>query len=249
MPDAPDFLLIDISNSFTKIAPSGRDALLAEPVAVPTRELDAAALAGLPWPAPAGAVVLSSVVPGREAVIGEAFPDSRLIAVGPDIALGVEIDYPDPATIGADRLADAAAAHEFYGAPVIAVDFGTAVTFDIVSPAGAYVGGVIAPGLAAMTDYLYDRTALLPRIDLEEPVAAIGKSTVAAMRSGAVIGYRGLVKEILAAVAAEFGLAETPPVVATGGYAELISAGIPQIDRVHPHLTLEGLRIIGGLNL
>ena len=246
----PEFLLIDISNSFTKIAPSHRAELAGEPVAIPTADLDAGALTGLPWlPGEGGfTVVLSSVVPGKDTAVEEAFGTQSLIKVAPGIDLGVAIDYPEPGSIGADRLADAAAAVRFYGAPVIAVDFGTAVTFDIVSRDGAYVGGVIAPGLAAMTDYLFDQTALLPRVDLEEPASAIGKSTEGAMLAGAVIGYRGLVKEILGQIAEELGLEQKPPVVATGGYAELISNGLSCIDVVHPNLTLEGLRIIGGLN-
>ena len=128
------------------------------------------------------------------------------------------------------------------------VDFGTAVTFDILSGSGAYVGGVIAPGLAAMTEYMFEHTALLPRIDLEEPRSAIGKSTEQAMQAGAVLGYRGLVKDILAAVVDELDC-EAPPVIATGGYATLIAGGIPAIHLVHENLTLEGLRIIGGLNV
>jgi type III pantothenate kinase len=105
------------------------------------------------------------------------------------ITLGVGIDYPKPETIGADRLANAAAAVALYGSPAIVVDFGTAVTFDVISAAGDYAGGVIAPGLNAMTDYLHNRTALLPRVSLREPHRAIGRSTVEAMRSGAIHGY------------------------------------------------------------
>ena len=243
----PELLLVDISNSFTKVAPASRDALGAEPVQIPTPELDAEALRATPWGEPS-AVVLSSVVPERNAAVEAAFPNAQMITVSPDIDLGIAVDYPEPASIGADRIADAVAAVHFYQAPVVAVDFGTAVTFDIVSPSGAYVGGVIAPGLAAMTDYLYDHTALLPRIDLHEPTSAIGKSTEGAMQAGAVYGYRGLVKGVLAEIASELGVQQRVPVVATGGYASLISDGMDEIDTVHPNLTLEGLRIIGGLN-
>jgi type III pantothenate kinase len=249
MPEPHEFLLIDISNSFTKIAFATREEIDGEPLVIPTDELEGR-IGNLPCSAPEGAtVVLSSVVPERNAAVERAFGSDTLITVSPAIELGVEIDYPEPSSIGADRLADAAAAVQIYGAPVVAIDFGTAVTFDIVSSEGAYVGGVIAPGLAAMTHYLYDQTALLPRIDLREPTSAIGKSTEGAMMAGAVIGYRGLVKEIIASIAAELALKEMPPVVATGGYAALISEGMSEIDAVHPHLTLEGLRIIGGLNV
>jgi type III pantothenate kinase len=249
MPIPPPFLLIDISNSMTKLVPADASALADEPLAIPTAEIDAEALNSLPWDAPDGGftVFLSSVVPDRDAAVEEAFGKDRVFKVSPELNLGVNIDYPEPDRIGGDRLANAAAAVFFYGAPVVVVDFGTALTFDIVAPGAAYIGGVIAPGLAAMTEYMYDHTALLPRIDLEEPTAAIGKSTESAMRAGAVIGYRGLVKEILGAICAELG-GDPPPVVATGGYSKLISEEIPEINIVHQNLTLEGLRIIAGLN-
>ena len=113
------------------------------------------------------------------------------------------IDYPRPETIGADRLANATAATALYGSPAVVVDFGTAVTFDVISADRKYIGGVIAPGLNAMTDYLHKRTALLPRVTLREPRRAVGRSTAEAMRSGAVYGYRGLVAEILRQVVKE----------------------------------------------
>ena len=131
---------------------------------------------------------------------------------------------------------------------MVVVDFGTAVSFDVISRARLYVGGVIAPGLAAMTDYLHQRTALLPRISLLEPPSAIGKSTRKAMLAGAVHGYRGLVRQILVEIAKELRVPRKLCVVATGGYAELISAGLPEIQVVRPDLTLQGLRMIAGLN-
>lgn len=115
-----------------------------------------------------------------------------------DSRLGVGIDYPSPRQIGADRLANAAGAVAYYGYPCIVVDFGTAVTFDVIGPERTYLGGAIAPGLASMGDYLARNTALLPAIEPHEPKHAIGTSTVEAMHSGAVYGYRGMVKEILA---------------------------------------------------
>ena len=127
------------------------------------------------------------------------------------------------------------------------VDFGTAVTFDIITAERAYTGGVITPGLEVMTDYMYQRTALLPMIDLEEPAHVIGKSTKSAMMSGAIYGYRGMIKEILTQLGSELD-EQAFKVVATGGYADLISAKIPDIQHVNPLLTLEGLRIIGNLN-
>jgi type III pantothenate kinase len=162
--------------------------------------------------------------------------------------LGITIDYPNPQSIGADRLANAAAIAELYGCPAIVVDFGTAVNFDVVSQTCRYIGGVIAPGLEAMTNFLYQRTALLPKVSLKEPRRAVGKSTLAAIRSGAVFGYRGLVREILGRIKAEQFSRKQVVVVATGGYARLIARHVPELGIVHPHLTLEGLRIVGNLN-
>jgi type III pantothenate kinase len=156
---------------------------------------------------------------------------------------GIGIDYPKPATIGADRLANSVAAWKFYGAPVVVVDFGTAVTFDVVDRRGNYVGGIITPGLSAMTDYLHEKTALLPRIEIREVKSTIGKSTRQAMLIGAVQGYRGLIRELIMGLKKELG-ARKLPVVATGGYASLIAARMPEISRVDPALTLEGIRLV-----
>jgi type III pantothenate kinase len=156
---------------------------------------------------------------------------------------GVGIDYPKPETIGADRLANAVAVHELCGAPALVVDFGTAVTFDVVDKNGNYAGGIIAPGLSAMTDYLHEKTALLPRIEIREPKRIIGKNTEEAMLIGAVRGYRGLIRGLLADLKSELR-ARRLPVVATGGYAELIARDMPEITAVAPDLTLEGLRLV-----
>jgi type III pantothenate kinase len=155
---------------------------------------------------------------------------------------GVGIDYPRPETIGEDRLANAVAARQRFGAPVVVVDFGTAVTFDVVNRAGNYAGGIIAPGLAAMTDYLHEKTALLPRIKIREIKTAVGRSTEQAMLVGAVHGYRGLVRGLIAELKRELKVKRLP-VVATGGYAGLIAARLPEISAVEPNLTLEGLRL------
>jgi type III pantothenate kinase len=155
----------------------------------------------------------------------------------------VGIDYPKPKSIGADRLANAIAARFHFGAPAVVVDFGTAVTFDVVNAKGNYAGGIIAPGLAAMTDYLHEKTALLPRIKIREIESAVGKSTEHAMLVGAVHGYRGLVRELIGALKRELR-AEKLPVVATGGYAKLIAAKLPEISAVRDDLTLEGLRLV-----
>lgn len=156
---------------------------------------------------------------------------------------GVGVDYPRPASIGADRLANAVAARRRFGAPVVVVDFGTAVTFDVVNGLGDYVGGIIAPGLAAMTNYLHEKTALLPKIKIRDIETAIGKSTEQAMLVGAVHGYRGLVRELIRELKRELR-AKRLPVVATGGYAQLIASKLPEISAVEPDLTLEGLRLV-----
>ena len=156
--------------------------------------------------------------------------------------VGVGVDYPDPASIGADRLANALAVRHHHGCPAVVVSFGTAVAFDVVNRAGNYIGGIIAPGLAAMTDYLHEKTALLPRIKLRDTHSVVGRSTEEAMLIGAVHGYRGLIRELIKELRVELKCRRLP-VIATGGYAKLISRSLPEITKVEPLLTLEGLRL------
>ena len=243
-----DYLLIDISNSYAKIAFASKRRVSA-PVRISTGELTSAIVAGFLKKRDVRKVIVSSVVPAKNsAIIKAAKKKANVLWLDSKLNLGVGIDYPKPGSIGADRLANAAAAAELYGFPAVVVDFGTAVTFDVISERRTYVGGVIAPGLEAMTNFLYQRTALLPRISLKEPPHAVGKSTIEAMRSGAVFGYRGLVKEILARIKAEQFPRKKVYVIATGGYAGLIAGRLPEIDVIRPHLTLEGLRIVANLN-
>jgi type III pantothenate kinase len=218
-------------------------------VRIATAELSSSVIAEFLQQRQARKVVVSSVVPAKNSAISKAaHKKAKVLWLHWKLNLGVAIDYPKPQSIGADRLANAAAVAELYGYPAIVVDFGTAVTFDVVSERRAYVGGVIAPGLEAMTTFLYQRTALLPKLSLKEPQRAVGESTIEAMRSGAVFGYRGLVREILARIKAEQFPRKKIVVVATGGYARLIAGDLPEIGVIRPHLTLEGLRIIGNLN-
>ncbi len=247
MPAAAAYLLIDISNSFTKLAFSTR-ARVGRPIRIPTKELKRGALETHLRGGELEAVVVSSVVPAKDAVIRAAAGKRPVLFINGRSKLGVGVDYPQPKTIGADRLANAAAVAQLYGRPAIVVDFGTAVTFDVVSPDGDYVGGVIAPGLESMTSFLYQRTALLPKLTLHEPVSAIGKTTRGAMMAGAVYGYRGLVREIIARIRAESFPRGKVRVVATGGYAQLIANQLPEIEAVHDGLTHEGLRLIANLN-
>jgi type III pantothenate kinase len=239
-------LLIDISNSFTKTCLVVGDSM-SRVKRLPTPSLDAAQILALYPSKQIEAVVLSSVVPSKKPLIHAAF--ARVLEVGPALDLGVGIDYPSPRSIGADRLANAAACAALHGFPGIVVDFGTAVTFDVISQAGDYIGGVIAPGLNAMTNYLHDRTALLPNIKLREPSSAVGRSTRDAMLSGAVHGYRGLVKEILDQIRSEAFPKKRPRIIATGGDAELIAGRVGLFDIVDPLLTLRGLLVIAQRNL
>jgi len=243
-----DYLLVDISNSYTKIA-FATTQRLAKPFRLRTAELTVAALRRILRNRNVRAVVVSSVVPAKRKVITAATSSARTLFLSPTLDLGVGVDYPAPRSIGADRLANAVAVAQLYGYPAIVVDFGTAVTFDVVSARGEYIGGVIAPGLEAMTNFLYQRTALLPKLTLREPKRAIGKTTRDAMMSGAVFGYRGLVREILLRIRAENFARRKARIVATGGYARLIARELPEIEAVHPNLTLEGLRIIANRNV
>ena len=226
-----DYLLIDISNSFVKLA-FATTRKIGKSARLPTGKFTVAAVRRILRGHKVGTIVVSSVVPKKNKAITAA----------------AGIDYPRPQSIGADRLANAVAVAQLYGSPAIVVDFGTAVTFDVVSARGDYVGGVIAPGLEVMTNYLYQRTALLPKLTLREPPRAIGKTTRDAMMSGAVFGYRGLVREILARLTAENFRKKKPHLVATGGYARLIARKLPEIEAVHANLTLEGLRIVANRN-
>jgi type III pantothenate kinase len=156
---------------------------------------------------------------------------------------GVGLDYPKPNTIGADRLANVVAVRHHFGTPSVAIDFGTAVTIDVVNQLGNFVGGVIAPGLAAMTDYLHEKTALLPKIHVRRTKAVIGKSTEQAMMIGTVHGYQGLIRALLQDIKRELTTRRLP-VVATGGYAQLMAESLPEITAVEPSLTLEGIRLV-----
>jgi type III pantothenate kinase len=243
-----DYLLIDVSNSYAKLAFASREHVF-NPARIPTAELSGSMIAKFLRRRQVKKLVVSSVVPAKNSAISKAaHKKTQVLWLDWKLKLGVTIDYPKPGSIGADRLANAAAVVELYGSPAIVVDFGTAVTFDVVSERRSYIGGVIAPGLEAMTNFLYQRTALLPRVSLTEPRCAVGKSTVEAMRSGAVFGYRGLVREILARIRAEQFSRKEVTVVATGGSARLIASQLAEVAVIHPHLTLEGLRIAGNLN-
>lgn len=194
-------------------------------------------------------VVLCSVVPPLVGVFEEVC--RRYLKVSPlvveaGVKTGVRISMDNPREVGADRIVNAVAAHHLYGGPVIVIDLGTATTFDAVSKEGDYLGGAIAPGIAIATEALFTRTAVLPRVELTHPKRAIGRNTVAAMQSGIVFGYAGLIEGVVGRIKQELGGAVR--VVATGGYAELLARETQVIEVVNPNLTLEGLRLIYEMN-
>ena len=190
-------------------------------------------------------IVLSSTVPRliREYEhLAERWAKAPLLVLGPGVRTGIAIHYDDPREVGPDRIANSIAAKERFGAPVIVVDFGTSTNFDIVSPDGDYVGGVLAPGIETSMDALFARAARLVKVDYAEPPQVIGKTTEGGLQSGLVYGFAGQVDGIVDAIRGELG-AEAP-VVATGGLADLIEPHSRTISAVEPFLTLDGLRLV-----
>jgi type III pantothenate kinase len=194
-------------------------------------------------------ICLSSTVPAlvREfELFAEGWARAPILVVGPGAKTGIPVRYDDPREVGPDRVVNAVAARERYGSPCVAVDFGTSTNFDVVSPDGEYVGGVLAPGIEISMDALFARAARLMRVDFTEPPAVIGKTTVHSLQAGLVYGFAGQVDRIVEEIRGELG-AEAPT-VATGGLAELIVPHTRTIERVDPDLTLEGLRLLWALN-
>jgi type III pantothenate kinase len=189
-------------------------------------------------------IVISSVVPPARSALEEM--SSKYFGEKPHFIeatmdLGMPVLYNPPADVGADRIVNGIAAYAAFGGPVIVVDFGTATTFDAISAAGEYRGGVIAPGMGISAEALFMRAARLPRVDIRPPARVIGDSTVASMQSGLYWGYAGLIDGILRRMKDELAGSHT---VATGGQADLVFPACHEIDSVEPNLTLEGMRLI-----
>ncbi len=187
-------------------------------------------------------VVISSVVPPLisplQKMVEKDFELTPVI-VGPGIKTGIKIGLENPKELGADRIANAIAAIEQYGTPLIIVDFGTATTFDYIDKDGTYQGGAIAPGINTSTEMLFQKAAKLPRIELVKPPSVIGKNTVNAMQAGIIYGFVGQVDAIVNRIIAESG--SSPKVIATGGMADLIASESSTIDVVNNLLTIDGL--------
>ncbi len=192
----------------------------------------------------ASALIVASVVPGMNAAVSAlAEKHLRVLPVflknGSDV--GLEVRYDPPSAVGADRIANALGALAEERAPIVVVDFGTATTFDAIDESAAYAGGAILPGIVVSMDALSARTALLPRIPVEAPTIAIGRSTIGSLQSGVMFGYAGAIEALIQRFRAELG--SHAAVISTGGLGYIFLDLCPSIDRYLPNLTLDGLRL------
>jgi len=194
-------------------------------------------------------ICLSSTVPQLVRSYHEfvkRYTNAELLELVPGVKTGIPVRYDDPREVGPDRIANAVAAAERYGAPCIVVDFGTSTNFDVVSADAEYVGGVLAPGIETSMDALFARAARLRKIDFVEPETVIGRTTVASLQSGLVYGFAGQVDRIVEEIRGELGT--DAPAIATGGLSELIAPHARTIGHLDPFLTLEGLRLVWDRN-
>ena len=194
-------------------------------------------------------ICMASVVPPLTGKIEEAcreYLQHEPLVVDAGVKTGVKVRYEDPKGVGADRIVDAAAVQRLYGGPACVVDFGTGTTFDAISAEGDYLGGAIAPGIGIAAEALFSRAAKLSRVDLQRPPSVIGTNTTYALQSGLLFGYVGLVEGMLTRFREELG--PDMKVIATGGLAEIIARETDSLEIIAPWLTLEGLRIVWGLN-
>jgi len=196
-------------------------------------------------------VIICSVVPPLTPIYQEMskkFLKVDSVLVQWNLPLGIKIQYDDPSQVGADRIANAVAAYQIYGGPIIIVDLGTATTFDVISEKGEYLGGAIAPGIETSSLNLFKRAAQLFKVSLEKPKKAIGKNTEESLRSGIIFGCVGQIDEIVSRIKKELKkehrIRKKPKVIATGGLTDLIAKESRTIEKIEPALTLEGLRRI-----
>ncbi|MGB4207072.1 MAG: type III pantothenate kinase [Smithellaceae bacterium] len=194
-------------------------------------------------------IIISCVVPPMLNILEPVcikYFHVKPIIIGPGIRTGMPIYYDNPKEVGADRIVNAVAAYHKYHRAAIIIDFGTATTFDYISPKGEYMGGCIAPGILISIEALFQRAAKLPRVEFSKPKTVITKDTVSAMQAGIIFGYAGLIDGIVQRMKNE---AKTDPmVIATGGLAAIVATETKSIERVEEMLTLEGLRIIYHMN-
>ena len=242
-------LLIDLSNSRAKFALANLNSSQSKLIVrhLPTASLTPSSLEEVLHTWKFQQVVVASVVPKAAQIVENFFKAAKIpcLFINSSTDLGIKIKYPNPSSIGADRLANVVAAAIRHNAPAIVVDFGTAITFDVIDKNGAYLGGIIAPGLTTSAEALHQRTALLPCATPSPVRRAVGKNTLAAIQAGLLLGARGLVREVVARVTEENFSDKRPTVIATGGDAALVARGTDLFDVVNPTLTLEGLREIG----
>ncbi|MBF0453704.1 MAG: type III pantothenate kinase [Magnetococcales bacterium] len=202
-------------------------------------------LAEIPLNKISGVIVASVVPPIQSAIVRSLKRYLKIspLVVGPGLKTNMSIRYDNPRDVGADRIVNGVAAYERVGDAVVVVDFGTATTFDLISPEGDYLGGSIAPGLGLSMNALFEKTAKLPRIELVRPKKVVGRDTVSSMQSGLYFGYVGLVDALIARIIAESGF-DPVKVLATGGLARLMTAESERIDLIDEFLTLDGLRLL-----
>jgi type III pantothenate kinase len=179
-------------------------------------------------------------------LLASKWAEAPILVVGPGVKTGIPIRYDDPREVGPDRIVNAVAAKERYGAPAIVVDFGTSTNFDVVSPEGEYVGGVLAPGIEISMEALFSRAARLVKVDYAAPATVIGKTTVGGLQSGLVYGFAGQVDGIVGRIREELGV--EAQAIATGGLSDLVAPHSRTIEHVDPFLTLDGLRLVWELN-